>query len=332
MSLALTSLRVVLDFQNRDVVIELVNVTTGCIGNDIRLDDISFREIINFCDCDGDGIANIYDLDSDNDGISDLHEAGHNAADANNDGIIDGSNSDFGANGLFNNIETFADSDIINYSIKNSESSPDGIIDACEIDADGDGCFDTREAIVSDIDNDGVAGTGTPTITSLGLVSGLNYAYPTNNSWQNHLDKSNCTEICNNGIDDDVDGLIDCADSDCIPLISNVNLTQPTCTNKTGGLITISATGSGTLSYSINNEPNWQASNTFTGLGIGQYTIRVRNDSGCETEYASNPIILDFESCIEICNDGIDNDGDGLVDCDDSDCGVDNAQDMINNK
>jgi hypothetical protein len=302
------------------VVIELVNVTTGCIGNDIRLDDISFREIINFCDCDGDGIANIYDLDSDNDGISDLHEAGHNAADANNDGIIDGSNSDFGANGLFDNIETFADSDIINYSIKNSESSPDGIIDACEIDADGDGCFDTREAVVSDTDNDGIAGTGIPTITSLGLVSGLNYAYPTNNSWQNHLDKSNCTEICNNGIDDDGDGLIDCADTDCQPVISNMNVTQLTCASKTGGEIIIIATNSGVLEYSITNESNWQSNNTFSNLGVGQYTIRVRNDSGCETEYAINPIVLDFGPCIEICNDGIDNDGDGLIDCDDSDC------------
>ena len=103
-------------------------------------------------------------------------------------------------------------------------------------------------------------------------------------------------------------------------LFPNVVTTQPTCANKTGGQIIITATGSGTLSYSITNEPNWQVSNTFSNLGVGQYTIRVRNDSGCETEYISNPIILDFATCVEICNDGIDNDGDGLIDCDDPDC------------
>ena len=31
-------------------------------------------------------------------------------------------------------------------------------------------------------------------------------------------------EICNNGVDDDGDGLIDCADSDCEPIVSNVAL------------------------------------------------------------------------------------------------------------
>ncbi len=28
-------------------------------------------------------------------------------------------------------------------------------------------------------------------------------------------------------------------------------------------------------------------------------------------------------SCVEICNDGIDNDGDGFIDCDDNDCDSD---------
>ena len=114
--------------------------------------------------------------------------------------------------------------------------------------------------------------------------------------------------------------MIDCDDPDCAPSIVSVVATQPTCSNKTGGQIIITATGSGVLSYSINNERLWQSSNTFSNLGVGQYTIRVKSDSGCEAEYSSNPIVLDFGVCIEICNDGIDNDGDGLIDCDDPDC------------
>ena len=138
-------------------------------------------------------------------------------------------------------------------------------------------------------------------------------------------------EICNNNIDDDGDGFIDCADTDCKPIITNIAMMEPTCTNKTGGEIVIIATGSGTLEYSVKNEAAWQSSNTFTNLGVGQYTIRVKNGSSCETEYLNNPVILDFGTCIEICNDGIDNDGDGLIDCDDSDCEDVGSATTINN-
>ena len=142
---------------------------------------------------------------------------------------------------------------------------------------------------------------------------------------------SNCIEICNNNQDDDGDGFIDCVDSDCKPVITNVTVTQPTCTNKTGGQITIIATGTGTLSYSITNEPSWQTTNVFSTLSVGQYTVRVKNDSGCETEYITNPIVLDFSTCVEICDDGIDNDGDGLIDCDDPDCKDVGTANGINN-
>ena len=127
-------------------------------------------------------------------------------------------------------------------------------------------------------------------------------------------------EDCANNIDDDGDGLIDCADSGCQPTISNVAVTQPICANKTDGQIVINAAGSGTLFYSVSNEVDWKTSNTFTNLGVGQYTIRIRNGAGCIMEYANNPVVLDIPTCLEICNDSVDNDGDGLVDCDDPDC------------
>ena len=77
---------------------------------------------------------------------------------------------------------------------------------------------------------------------------------------------------------------------------------------------------SSALQYSITNEPTWQNSHTFSNLGVGQYIIRVRNVSGCTTAYTSNPVMLDLGNCIEICNNGIDDDDDGQVDCDDPDC------------
>ena len=169
----------------------------------------------NCTDTDNDGIDDYLDLDSDNDGIFDLHEAGHSAADANADGIIDGANSLFGTNGLFDALETTADNGTLNYAIADSEASPDGIYDAYELDADGDTCFDALEESVADIDTDGIAGTGVPTVDGNGLVTSITYTSPTNNQWQNPLVGSCLPEICDDGIDNDGDGLIDCEDPDC---------------------------------------------------------------------------------------------------------------------
>ena len=169
----------------------------------------------NYCDTDGDGLINPIDLDSDNDGIFDLDEAGHSAIDSNSDGIIDGTPADFGTNGLFDGIETSADSDVIDYAVADSESSPDGIYDAYELDSDGDNCFDTEEERISDSDDDGIAGTRTAVVDANGLVTTHTYSHPTFDQWQNPAVGICVAEICTNSIDDDGDGLIDCADAEC---------------------------------------------------------------------------------------------------------------------
>ncbi|MGB0983837.1 MAG: SdrD B-like domain-containing protein [Saprospiraceae bacterium] len=138
-------------------------------------------------------------------------------------------------------------------------------------------------------------------------------------------------EDCSNGVDDDGDGDTDCADSECQPIITAVNSQAPTCIgNGQNGKITITATGSGILSYSILNSPVWQSSNLFTNLRSGQYTVRVKNDAGCIATHSSM-ILFDVGNCPEICSDGIDNDGDGLVDCDDPDCDQIKGENQIQN-
>ena len=68
-------------------------------------------------------------------------------------------------------------------------------------------------------------------------------------------------------------------------LISNVNASHPDGCDVENGTITITASGATDLEYSIDGGNTWQASNTFTGLGAGSYTIAVRQDDGtCETE------------------------------------------------
>ncbi|MFT7588079.1 MAG: gliding motility-associated-like protein [Limisphaerales bacterium] len=63
----------------------LRNSVTSGAGHILAFDNISLSQILN--DADNDGIPNHRDLDSDNDGISDLVEAG--GLDKNNDGLVD---------------------------------------------------------------------------------------------------------------------------------------------------------------------------------------------------------------------------------------------------
>jgi len=163
------------------------------------------------CDRDGDGVPNTVDLDLDNDGIFDLYEAGHTQLDVNDDGRIDGADTGSGANGVFDGIETAAESGVLNYSYSDNDGS--GIEDPFDRDSDEDGCFDTEEAGIPDADVDGVAGSGTPGVDVNGLVVFLVYDEPPSNAWQDSL--QSCLEICDNGLDDDGDGLIDENDADC---------------------------------------------------------------------------------------------------------------------
>ncbi len=134
-------------------------------------------------DSDGDGIVNSLDLDSDNDGIYDLVEAGHYALDANLDGIIDSADLFSGINGLYDALEPIPDLGVINYMIRDSEASPDGIYDPYELDADGDGCFDVAEVEFPDPDQDGIVGNGIPVVDAWGRVTTHAYSTPVNNYW-----------------------------------------------------------------------------------------------------------------------------------------------------
>jgi hypothetical protein len=84
------------------------------------------------------------------------------------------------------------------------------------------------------------------------------------------------------------------------PTLSSVAKTNPSvssCPSLNDGTITVTATGAD-LQYSKDNGANWQASNSFTGLVAGNYTIKVKNNTtGCEVAYASNPVVLNASSC-----------------------------------
>jgi len=142
------------------------NIEFSCLTN--------YNNPVNYgIDIDSDGVANHLDLDSDNDGIYDAVEAGHNQS------HIDGAvTSVYGANGLANNVETSAESGVINYTIVDTDATaPPNYLDT---DSDNDGCSDANEAY-ADANADGgdneYYGTGDPPVTDVnGRVSAATYS------------------------------------------------------------------------------------------------------------------------------------------------------------
>ena len=144
------------------------NIEFFCVTNYLNPDTYGL-------DLDSDGIANHLDLDSDNDGIYDAEEAGHNQSHTN--GVV---NSGYGANGLANVVETSPESGVINFSIRNTDgTAPPDFLDE---DSDNDGCNDANEAYansMADADANGYYGTGNPpTTNSDGTVTSAAYPVP----------------------------------------------------------------------------------------------------------------------------------------------------------
>ncbi|WP_165749778.1 gliding motility-associated C-terminal domain-containing protein [Cellulophaga sp. Z1A5H] len=90
-------------------------------------------------DFDGDGIPNHFDIDADNDGIFDVYEAGNDALDTNNDGVIDGVDDNFEDNDNDGQADSSETTSPIN-------TDTTGNADFLDIDADDDGIPDNVEA------------------------------------------------------------------------------------------------------------------------------------------------------------------------------------------
>ena len=122
------------------------------------------------CDTDLDGILNRFDLDSDNDGIYDVVEAGHGQAHTN--GVLIGA---VGTDGVPNSVQTDPNGKVVNYILQDSDG--DTVSDATELDSDADGCNDVLEAgyTQSGTNTGELQGTGYNGIN--GLVTGNSDGY-----------------------------------------------------------------------------------------------------------------------------------------------------------
>ncbi len=135
-------------------------------------------------DTDGDGLSNCLDLDSENDGIYDAVEAGHGQSHTN--GVVNGA---LGTDGIPDAVQGTSgpNSGAVDYTLADSETTPDGIADFLELDSDGDSCTDANEAYnntTADGGDTGVYGVDPADPTTIvdvnGRVTAATYTVPVN--------------------------------------------------------------------------------------------------------------------------------------------------------
>jgi hypothetical protein len=125
----------------------------------------------------------------------------------------------------------------------------------------------------------------------------------------------NCQEDCFNDLDDDGDGLVDCADPNCGPSVT-LGPDKAICIFSS---TTLTAIINGGAPYNViwSNGLGSGLSKTVNPTSTTTYSILVTSLSGCTD---ADSITVNVVYCDENCTNGLDDDGDGLTDCADPDC------------
>lgn len=169
-------------------------------------------------------------------------------------------------------------------------------------------------------------GIGEYNIVVINSLTGCEVAYSNNPV----IIENDCVELfesdCSDGIDNDLNGLIDCEDLYCFNIEDVLIEVDSSCIEEATGSIFISNLNPSYI-VSINNGEILSNGQDLFDLASGVYIIEIRSTVyGCSYEWP-NVIIIPSKDCdedneelVEICNDGIDNDGDGAIDCEDDEC------------
>jgi hypothetical protein len=152
--------------------------------------------------------------------------------------------------------------------------------------------------------------TGTITVTN--PISGVTYSFDNGTTFQaSATSNALASGTYQVKVKDNVSGCESVATTSVInaalvvPSIGLVAKGDPSvfsCPLLNNGTIIVAATGAN-LQYSKDSGATWQASNSFTGLVAGSYTIKVRDSlTACESVYATNPVVLTAPSCVTPCD------------------------------
>ena len=176
---------------------------TGGGGNDFYMDNIEF--CLMAADLDADGVADVDDFDSDNDGIPDAIEGN---SDSDNDGLPDYLDTDSDNDGI---------SDTVEGQVSTNDADNDGIDDTYDVDVTGgndtnfNGVDDALEGVVGvDTDNDGIADYLDNDSDGDGVPDALEPGDTDIDGLPNYLD----TDSDNDGINDGVEAQITGTDTD----------------------------------------------------------------------------------------------------------------------
>ncbi|MCF8244803.1 MAG: hypothetical protein K9J37_09750 [Saprospiraceae bacterium] len=136
---------------------------------------------------------------------------------------------------------------------------------------------------------------------------------------------SNCVENCTNGIDDDGDGLVDCADQTCGITVESDSYFS-ICAGTPVSFTVSASGGSGVFTYVWDQGLGTGRTKTVTPLVSTNYTVTVTPSVGCTETKVVEVVVV---NCPEDCTNGIDDDGDGLIDCADPDCTLVGAPHLV---
>ncbi len=131
-----------LTFNVSELNVYFINNNPGGLGNDLAIDDIEIKQSL--CDTDGDGVADVFDLDSDNDGIPDVVEAGLGAL-SEGKATLTYTSGWIDANG--NGMDDRAEGHVA------IDSDGDGTPNYLDLDSDNDSIFDVDESGAGNLAN-----------------------------------------------------------------------------------------------------------------------------------------------------------------------------------
>lgn len=160
-------------------------------------------------------------------------------------------------------------------------------------------------------------GDSTASITAIPMGGSGNDTY----LWSNGDNTANISNVPAGQYIVTVTDMTNCSVVDSITVIDvpeitiSFNNTNPSC-GVNDGSITATMTG-GTSPYNY-VWSNGGSSSNISDLAAGSYVVTVFDALGCmviDSTFLTSP-----SPCLEVCNNGLDDDGDGLIDLDDPDC------------
>ncbi|MEO1261153.1 MAG: discoidin domain-containing protein [Bacteroidota bacterium] len=102
-----------------------------------------------------------------------------------------------------------------------------------------------------------------------------------------------------------------------LPSVSAQAVDSSFCRGQSTTIYAVANGNNGPFTYHWNNGLGTGSNHNINPLSSTTYTVTVVDNNGCTN---TGQIAVTVNLCPEVCTDGVDNDGDGLTDCDDPDC------------